>query len=72
MHLTSEPLVAAAGFVLTGVTAVLTFPALALPKVKVLRWLVALAALGSAVIWIAVGFPAYWGHIDAFSKWAPR
>jgi putative membrane protein len=71
MNLTSEPLVAALGFILTGATAVGTFPALALPKMKWIRWLVALAALGSAVIWIVVGFPAYWGHIDAFSKWAP-
>ena len=72
LNLTSEPLAAAGGFVLTGVTAILTLPALAVPKMKWIRWLVALVALVSAVIWIIVCFPAYWGHIDAFSKWAPK
>ena len=70
-NLTSEPLVAALGFFVTGATAVGTLAALALPKWKWVRWLVALGAAGSAVIWILVGFPAYWQHIDAFSKWAP-
>jgi putative membrane protein len=70
--LTSEPFVAGLGFVVTGGTAVLTLPGLAFPKMKWIRWLVALGALGSAVIWILVGFPAYWAHIDAFGKWAPR
>jgi hypothetical protein len=47
-------------------------PALAFPKLKWLRLLVALGALGSALIWILVGFPAYWAHIEAFGKWAPK
>jgi putative membrane protein len=69
--MTSEPFVAGLGFVVTGATAVLTLPGLALPKMKWIRWLAALGAIGSAVIWILVGFPAYWGHIDAFGKWLP-
>ena len=69
--MTSEPFVAGLGFVVTGATAVITLPGLALPKMKWIRWLVALGALGSAVIWIVVGFPSYWAHIDAFGKWAP-
>jgi len=69
--MTSEPLVAGLGFVVTGVTAAATLPGIALPW-KWLRWLVALGALGSAIIWIVVGFPAYWAHIDAFAKWAPK
>ena len=72
LGLTSEPLVAALGFIITGGTAILTMPALAFPKLKWLRLLVALGALGSALIWILVGFPAYWAHIEAFGKWAPK
>jgi len=71
MNLTKEPLIAAAGYILTGATAILTLPALALPKLKWLRWLTALAAIGSAAIWALVGFPSYWAHIEAFSKWPP-
>jgi putative membrane protein len=70
--MTQEPFVAGLGFVVTGATAVITLPALAMPKMKWIRWLVALGALGSAVIWVIVGFPAYWAHIDAFGKWAPK
>jgi putative membrane protein len=70
--MTSEPLVAGLGFIVTGGTAILTLPGLAFPKLKWLRILVAIGALGSAVIWILVGFPAYWAHIDSFAKWAPK
>ncbi len=69
LGLTSEPLAAAGGFAITGGTAIITLPALAFPKLKWLRILVAIAALGSAVVWIIVGFPAYWQHIEAFAKW---
>jgi len=70
--MTSEPLVAGLGFVATGGAAVLTFPVLVWPKeLKWIRWVALVAALGSALIWIIVGFPAYWAHIDAFGKWAP-
>jgi putative membrane protein len=71
MNLTQEPIIAAIGYFLTGATAIATFPALALPSWKWLRWLVALAAIGSAVIWIIVGYPSYWAHMAAFGKWAP-
>jgi len=70
--MTNEPLVAGLGFVATGATAVLTFPALYWPKeFKWIRWVVAIGAAGSAIIWIIVGFPSYWAHIDAFGKWLP-
>jgi putative membrane protein len=72
LNLTSEPLIAALGFIVTGGTAIITMPALAFPKMKWLRMLVALGALVSALIWILVGFPAYWSHIEAFGKWAPK
>lgn len=71
LGLTPEPLAAAGGFVITGVTAILTLPALYFSKWKWLRLIVALVALVSAVVWAIVGFPAYWAHIDSFSKWPP-
>jgi putative membrane protein len=71
LNLTSEPLAAAGGFAITGVTAILTLPALAFPKLKWLGMVVALVALLSAVVWIIVGGPAYWQHIASFAKWPP-
>jgi putative membrane protein len=72
MNLTRAPLVAAAGYVLTGATAILTLPAIALPKLKWLRWLTALAAIGSAIIWAITGFTSYWAHMDSFKQWTPK
>jgi len=72
LNLTPEPLPVAAGFIITGATAILTMPALAFPKVKSLRIIVALGALVSALIWAFFTFTAYWGHIEAFGKWAPK
>ncbi len=72
LNITRAPLVSAAGYILTGITAMLSLPAIALPKLKVVRWLTALAAIGSAIIWAVVTFPSYWIHIDTFSTWAPR
>jgi putative membrane protein len=71
LNLTNEPVVAFLGLLLTGATAILALPALAMPKQKWLRWLVALAALASAVIWAIVVFPAYWQHMEDFAKYAP-
>jgi putative membrane protein len=72
LNLTPEPLPVAVGFIITGATAILTMPALALPKVKWLRLLVALGALVSALIWAFFTFTAYWSHMEAFGKWAPK
>jgi putative membrane protein len=66
------PLPVAAGFIITGATAILTLPALAFTKVKSLRIIVALGALVSALIWAFFAFSAYWEHIEGFAKWAPK
>ncbi len=68
--LTSEPLLAAAGFVLTGISSILTLPALFF-KAKWLRTVLAIILLVCAVIWAFTGYAAYWQHFDSFAKWAP-
>jgi putative membrane protein len=68
--LTSEPLLAAAGFVLTGISSILTLPALFF-KAQWLRTVLAIILLVSAVIWAFTGYAAYWQHFDSFAKWAP-
>jgi putative membrane protein len=67
----SNPLEATLAFIGTGAAAILAFPAIALPKMKWIRWLTALAAIVTAAGWIYVAFSAYWGHLDAFAKWPP-
>ena len=69
--MTLTPLVASAGFVLTGLMAVLTLPVYYLRKYAVVRGIAAIGLLGSAAIWVSFGFLAYWQHLEAFSKWVP-
>jgi len=71
LHLTSEPALAAIGFYLSGLSAILTLPALYFPKAKALRWLLAVVLVVAAVIWGFTGYAAYWQHFDAFGKWLP-
>jgi putative membrane protein len=71
LGLTSEPLLAAAGFVLTGLSAMVTLPALFFKQAKVLRWILALILLASAAIWALTGYAAYWSHMQSFAKWVP-
>ncbi|MGO8696053.1 MAG: DUF981 family protein [Rectinemataceae bacterium] len=71
LNMTLTPLVASAGFVLTGLMAVLTLPVYYLRKYAVVRGIAAIGLLGSAAIWVSFGFLAYWQHLEAFSKWVP-
>ena len=71
LKLTNEPLLAFAGFVLTGLSAILTLPALYFKQVRALRIILAVLVLVCAVIWAFTGYAAYWQHFDAFAKWAP-
>ncbi len=71
LNLTKEPLLAAGGFILTGLSSILTLPALFFKKARVLRIILAILLLVCAVIWAFTGYAAYWQHFDAFAKWAP-
>ena len=71
LKLTNEPALAAAGFILTGISAVLTLPALYFKKARVLRLVLSVILLVSAALWAFTGYAAYWQHFDAFAKWAP-
>ena len=69
LPMTSQPLASAAGYAVTGLTALLTLPVLLFPKQKWLRVLVMIAAFLSALAWALVVYPAYWTHMESFAKW---
>jgi len=71
LNLTNEPLLAAGGFILTGISSILTLPALFFKKAKALRLVLAVILIVCAVIWAFTGYAAYWQHFDAFAKWTP-
>jgi putative membrane protein len=69
LHLSSIPWLTAAGFVLSGGIGVCAAPVyLWLRSCFPARLLGALAALGAALIWAANAYPAYWMHLQTFSK----
>jgi putative membrane protein len=72
LKMTSEPLVAGGGFVLTGLAGILSLPVYYLRKHPVVRILAAILLLGCAAIWATTGYLAYWGHLSAFSKWGAK
>ncbi|HEY9594872.1 MAG TPA: DUF981 domain-containing protein [Spirochaetia bacterium] len=69
--LTSEPALAAIGFFLSGISAILTLPALYFQKAKWLRIVLAVILVLAAIIWGFTGYAAYWQHFDSFAKWIP-
>ncbi len=71
MRLTSEPEVAAAGYILAGLASALALPVFTLPNWKWVRWVAAIIALVAAGVWVFVGFSSYWAHPNSFSKWQP-
>ncbi|MDA8427039.1 MAG: DUF981 domain-containing protein [Treponema sp.] len=71
LGMTSEPLMAGGGFILTGLMAVLTLPVFYLRRFLLVRALAAIGLFGSAAIWALTGFMAYWSHLEGFAKWAP-
>jgi putative membrane protein len=71
LKLTSEPFVAMAGFVLTGLAGVLSLPVYLLRKNPSVRILAAILLVGAAVVWAIVGYGAYWSHMEGFAKWVP-
>jgi putative membrane protein len=71
LKMTNEPLVAAGGFILTGLMGVLALPAFYLRKSLLVRILAAIALFGAAAIWAAFAGLGYWAHLVNFAKWLP-
>ena len=71
LNMTSEPLVASGGFVLTGLLGFLSLPIYYLRKYRWVSILATIALAGAAVIWTIFAFLGYWGHLANFAKWVP-
>ncbi len=69
--LTTEPLVAGIGFILTGLTGVFLAPALYWLKARPFRIIFVIIAIVAALIWAFVGYDAYWTHFVSFARWVP-
>jgi putative membrane protein len=72
LGLGQEPLVAAVGFVLSGLAGVCSYPFLRWFKDnKMVRWISIGVLLIAAGIWAVTFYAALWGHLASFIKWVP-
>lgn len=71
LGMTLSPLVSGVGYVLPGLAGVLSAPAYRFRQNRSVRLAgVALLAL-AALIWAAMAYGAYWGHVADYANWVP-
>lgn len=71
LNLTKAPLVAGAGFILTGAAAILFAPSVWFRRNQLLRSMVILFLVVSSGLWMIMGVKAYQGHLAMFVNWQP-
>jgi putative membrane protein len=71
LHLTQEPALAGAGFIIAGLTGVLLGPVLYLKENQAARTIFVIIAIIAFLIFAFIGYEAYWGHIADYLKWVP-
>lgn len=71
LHMTQGPVLTGIGFILTGLSGVFIACGLYGKKSRMMRTVVVVMLVISAVIWAMTGFQAYWGHVSVLSKWVP-
>lgn len=71
LGMTREPALTGIGYLAAGLGGILTLPAI---QFRNRRWLAVSAAVllaVAAVVFLVIGYEAYWGHLSAFAKWLP-
>ncbi|WP_455382745.1 DUF981 family protein [Salinispira pacifica] len=71
LGMTKEPILTFFGYLLSGIVGLAALPGYYLREYPIVRALVALAALGAAVLWAITGYASYWGHLESFAKYKP-
>ena len=72
LGLTQSPTISGLGFILAGVSGVLSAPFLLWFKNnKVVRWIAILVLLAAAAVWFVEVSGATWAHPVSFGKWVP-
>jgi len=70
--MTKAPLMAGAGFIMTGLGGVLAYPYIRLRGNRAVRAVACIAMLAAALIWSLIGYMAYWDHLKSFATWHPE
>lgn len=72
LHMTNLPNLTCAGFVLSGLGAMLFGPAARAKGSRGLRATAAVVLILAALMWAGIAGLGYWGHMSGFSKWQPN
>jgi putative membrane protein len=71
LKMSQAPLISGIGFILSGLSGLMTLPVYVYKKGKALRIIAIVVLLAAAAIWAFTGYGSYWSHLEGFSKWAP-
>lgn len=70
LSMTREPFISGTGFILSGLSGML-LPLLYWRRKQVIRWLIVLFLISAGLIWLRIGYMAFWSHLSGSSKWLP-
>ena len=71
LGLTKEPALTMVGYLAAGLGGVLTLPAIQYRRVRAIALVAAALLVLGALVFLFIGYDAYWGHLAAFAKWVP-
>ena len=71
MKLSQTPVLAGVGFILTGGAGVLLGPAIWVPILSWLRWIIGIGLIVASGIWTLIAGFGYWNHLMHFANWTP-
>jgi len=72
LKLTTEPILAGVGFILSGFIGLFAAPTLIFAqRFRIVRWLAILILAAACLIWVFTGLGAYWQHLASFKSWVP-
>jgi putative membrane protein len=72
MGMTSEPGLSGTGYILAGLGGMLNLPAIGYKNQRAVAILAAIVLIVGAVIFAYMGYGAFWSHLAAFAKYAPK
>ncbi len=72
MGMTNEPALSGTGYILAGLGGMLNLPAIAYKNQRAIAIVAALVLIVGAVIFCYMGYGAFWSHLAAFAKYAPK
>ncbi len=71
LGLTKEPTLTLVGYLAAGLGGILTLPAIQYRNVRAIALIAAACLVVAAVVFLFIGYAAYWSHLSAFAKWVP-